>query len=641
MQPARYSYLAILLVSGLLLLAGCAPPPVKPDLTRYEAAAAAMEADGKYASAADTYQLMANRSPAPYKQDYLLKAVAALLQAGQSPSADQLLRSIDIKGLPADYRLRKQWLRAEIELAQGRGQAVPDLLTTPPDEDAPLALRRRYHELRAAAYRQTGNLIESAHELVQMDALLDVPGERLVNQQAILGTLAELSDTALRQLQPPPPDPLGGWMELARLLAAYIGDADQLQVALSMWREQYPAHPIEDALFAGLETRFQPTIVVPNHIAVLLPRSGPFAKPAAALRTGFLAAHFDRAPDERPRIRFYDSSNADEIELVYREAAESGAELVVGPLSKTAVARLAARSHLEVPVLALNQVESASPLPTNLFQFGLAPEDEARQAADRAWADGHRNALTLTPSGSWGERIERSFQARWQALGGIVLEAQRYDGRETDFKAPIQQLLNLDQSRQRHQRLVRALGRQLEFEPRRRQDAQFIFLAASSRKAREIRPQIQFHRGSDLPLYATSRAYAGDTAAAANSDIEGLMFCDIPWLLRAGSGGTLNRARLSDILPESRGAQARLVAMGIDVYHLPAELNRLRAAPGTTYDGTTGELYLDPANRVHRNLVWARIRKGIPELMADPQPVEDYDGAIDATQPLAAPAGET
>ena len=75
-----------------------------------------------------------------------------------------------------------------------------------------------------------------------------------------------------------------------------------------------------------------------------------------------------------------------------------------------------------------------------------------------------------------------------------MLEAQRYDGRETDFKAPIQQLLNLDQSRQRHQGLVRTLGRQLEFEPRRRQDAQFIFLAASSRKAREIRPQIQFHQ---------------------------------------------------------------------------------------------------------------------------------------------------
>ena len=77
---------------------------------------------------------------------------------------------------------RQTPLLAEIELAQGHGEAVPDLLAKPPGDDAPLALRQRYHELRAAAYRQTGNIIESARELVRRDALLESPSERIANQ---------------------------------------------------------------------------------------------------------------------------------------------------------------------------------------------------------------------------------------------------------------------------------------------------------------------------------------------------------------------------------------------------------------------------------------------------------------------------
>ena len=633
MQLARNPFFIIPFIFGLLLLGGCAPQPVKPDLSRYEAAAASLEAEGKYPSAAATYQMMADRSPAPWRQDYLLKAVAALIKAGDVAGADQLLRSIEVEGLSKDYRLRKQWLLAEIELAQGHGEAVPDLLAKPPGDDAPLALRQRYHELRAAAYRQTGNIIGSARELVRRDALLESPSERIANQQAILETLSALSETALRELQPPPPDILGGWMELARLLGAYIGDPSQLEIALGLWREQSPKHPIEPALFAGLATRLQPAIVAPHHIAVLLPLSGPFAEPAAALRAGFLAAYFDQPRGDRPRIRFYDSSDTNAIELVYREAVDGGADLVVGPLSKDAVSRLAARPNLEVPVLALNQIDATTPPPANFFQFALSPEDEAGQAADRAWLDGHRQALTLTPLGSWGDRVEQSFRTRWQSLGGIILEGQRYANQDTDFGTPIRQLLNLDESQQRYQALVRTLGRKLEFEPQRRQDAQFIFLAANAGKAREIRPQIQFHHGADLPIYATSQVYADGATGTANSDVEGLMFCDIPWLLVDDAANTLGRSHLSRLLPEGRGRQARLVAMGLDAYHLLSELERLRAMPGAVYQGATGALQLDADNRIHRGLLWARIHAGVPQLMAEPQPADSVEPAPEASSP--------
>src|SRR5699024_11887852 len=64
---------------------------------------------------------------------------------------------------------------------------------------------------------------------------------------------------------------------------------------------------------------------------------------------------------------------------------------------------------------------------TTLFrsQYGLAAEDEARVAADRAWADGLRRAAALVPANAWGERVLDAFSSHWQALGGELIATQK------------------------------------------------------------------------------------------------------------------------------------------------------------------------------------------------------------------------
>ena len=57
-----------------------------------------------------------------------------------------------------------------------------------------------------------------------------------------------------------------------------------------------------------------------------------------------------------------------------------------GLLRAAWIAELADSGRLPVPVLALNYLDPGKPAPFNLFQWGLAPEDEARQAAERAIA---------------------------------------------------------------------------------------------------------------------------------------------------------------------------------------------------------------------------------------------------------------
>lgn len=113
----------------------------------------------------------------------------------------------------------------------------------------------------------------------------------------------------------------------------------------------------------------------PANIALLLPVSGPLAKPAAAIRDGFFAAHYHRLNKlYQPVIRLYDTGAQPALVIeVYRQAVADGADVVVGPLDRESVKALARESGLGVPTLALNYGDDEGALAGNLFQFGLSP----------------------------------------------------------------------------------------------------------------------------------------------------------------------------------------------------------------------------------------------------------------------------
>ncbi len=440
------------------------------------------------------------------------------------------------------------------------------------------------------------------------------PRAKMDNQLRIIKTLTPLSDTALELLQHSPPGLLGGWMELARVFKKHGDDIEQARPAYEQWRNRFPDHPAAADIYAQRVDKIQTQYHRLEQVAILLPQSGSLKGPASAIRSGIMAAYYAVPNELRPSLKFYDSSNLGGLEQLYQQAVEEGAVAVIGPLSKKAVARIAEMGDLPLPTLALNRAGDRFRAPRNLYQFALAPEDEARQAAERAWHDGYRSALVMAPDSNWGSRVFEAFRSRWVSLGGTLVDHRLYKEKKHDFSKEIRALFKIDTSVARHKKMQRELGRKLESKPTPRSDADVLFLAASPEKAREIRPQLQFNFAGNVPIYATSRVFSGWPNKRLDRDLTGIRFPDHPWLIAQEDGPT-SRAAVAKLFPSSRNKYPRLHSMGIDIYNLIGQLEQLAADPGKAYDGKTGILNLDREQRIQQQMLWAEMKDGKPEVI--------------------------
>lgn len=494
---------------------------------------------------------------------------------------------------PTDGAQLKRLRDARSALARNQPYVALDLLPAVPT-DIPAELRIQISSTRAQAYEMAGNALESVRERTRLEELLTDPAAVRDNHRAIWAALATLSVTALEQLRlAPPPDVLSGWMELAVVAKTAGANAAALQKQIDIWSARYPQHPASRDIVARLLGQPENIDVpptggaYPTQLAVLLPLSGNNADVAQALRNGLLAAYYrNRWGGTAPQLRIYDTGPDDHgLRQFYDQAVQDGAKLVIGPLTKGAVADLAHSGPLSVPVLALNQIEGAAP--ALLYQFALAPEDEARQVAERASLDGHTQALAIVPAGAWGARLLQAFTARFQELGGTVVRAERY-GANSDFAALIQHLR------------ARAPDDQS-------QTPDMLFMVALPPQAHLIAAQLRGQQAGELSVYATSHIYDGRAGGyTAAADLDGVIFCDIPWMLSPSSLSSSERTQSARLWPDSMDANARLYALGLDAYNIIPYLGRLGDSPTTGYPGESGRLYLGPGRQLHRQLLWAR-----------------------------------
>ena len=617
----KHFSLTLLMVSSLLLAACTTSTSTRPAKTSSLTIDAQAEQAlnlyhyEDYANAAPLLESLASR-PAPEGWEWQLRAADAHLQAGNIEQSRILLEPLLDKMLSADSMLLMRLVQADLMLQTFNPEQALALLQNPPPTAVTENLQYRFYELTAEAYRLNGNLLESANTLQQLDnLLLAQPELRLENQLAIIRTLATMTDTALDLLKPATPGVQTGWMELARLIKLHGQNPETVDRHINLWRQQFTDHPAMAELLDGHFKKLGSQYRKASHIAVLLPESGRFQAAAAAIKQGLTAAWFSQAAKSRPVLRFYDSSNPENAWPLYTEATQRGADFVIGPLQKSAVTQLLHAGELPVPVLALNQVTTDTAPPDNFYQYSLSPEDEARQVAEHAWINGKRMPVVLIPASSWGERIRNAYVKRWESLGGQVTEIQSYDASKSDFGVPIQAMLDIDQSKQRRKRLTRLLGEALEFEPRRREDVDFIFVAANPVKARQIRPQLQFHHAINLPIYTTSHAWQGFINSDKDRDIEGILFPDIPWLLADEGEESLSLNSFKRLTRQQRSDTFRLVAMGIDSYQLPGHLARLQNSELEALDGKTGQLFMDQLNNLHRQLIWAQMKNSTPQVI--------------------------
>ena len=81
-----------------------------------------------------------------------------------------------------------------------------------------------------------------------------------------------------------------------------------------------------------------------------------------------------------------------------------------------------------------------------------------------------------------------AFSEAWETLGGEIAEEQAFGKEDQEISTAIKRMLNVDESQQRARQLRWLLGGDMEYEPRRRRDVDFVFMAAFPRQARQIRP---------------------------------------------------------------------------------------------------------------------------------------------------------
>jgi outer membrane PBP1 activator LpoA protein len=368
--------------------------------------------------------------------------------------------------------------------------------------------------------------------------------------------------------------------------------------ALDNWKRQYPQHPANASVLSVAQTQIAVATEYPNQIALLLPLSGRSEAFGVSVRDGFIAAYLQQNSASRPRLKVYDVA-AESVGSAYNRAISDGAGFVVGPLTKEDVAAVAPLSSGRTPVLALNFLGDTVSAPKNFFQFALLPEDEARMVARRVVADGRLAGVTIVPGGELGNRVNAAFADELKTLGGTVLDSQRYEPSQPDFSDIIKQVLQI---------------KAVKGEPStHRTDATFVFIVGTPGAARLIMPQLKFHFAGDVPVYATSASFEPNPGA--NSDIEGMVFPDMPWMISYDPVTAQIRDSVRTAWPGRTARHDELYAFGFDAYRLVPGLRSNAPAAASEIAGVTGKLHLDQQNRIRRDLDWAQIKNGVPNVL--------------------------
>lgn len=337
----------------------------------------------------------------------------------------------------------------------------------------------------------------------------------------------------------------------------------------------------------------------PKHLALLLPLSGPYAGAGQAVRDGFLTAYYNTTPSATSPtvVRVYDTANGKTMTQVYQQAVADKADIIVGPLQKDEVTQLA-NVGPSLPVLALNYPLNLNRLPSGFYEFGLSPQNEAVQVAQRAASDGHHNMLVIYPSDAWGDGVAAAFGKQWQAQGGSVVGSLGYTPTQ-NFQTAIQQLLRANP----------CSGSQANCTAQRRQDFDAIFIIATPQVARQIIPMLQYYYAGNVAMYSTSLIYGGTPNPNYYRDMGSVIFCDMPWVISNNTQLQPAQNQIAKNWPAPYQNYVRLYALGIDAFALTSQLDTL-ANGSSSYSGATGTLSINRRQQVMRQLQWAQFQNG-------------------------------
>lgn len=572
----------------LLLLAGCAGMNSKPSVAQQAAVehASSLQFSGEMAQAAQAWKTLAAQYP-HWRDGYLLNAAESYRQVDDWPSAAVLLPQIRRSRLDPDGIIQYDLLRASAALA--RHDAASALQLTDNIDTLPKKWRLRALETRARAQAAADQPLAAARSRLAMNNSLDGYA-RGQNEQEVIKLLESIDNAELQSTAAAldAQDPMRAWIAeaLKNKGSALASTLPQLQ------------NPVGTLLPQTGNAVSAEGYAPPRKVALLLPTSGPLSAPGLAVQDGFNTA-WKQHPDQIAQMQMdiLDTTGTQTGAIqAYQQAVAGGADLVVGPLSPAAVAALFQRGQLPVPLLALNHPDQGLP-PDGSAEFALPPEADGVQIAARMSAQGLTEAVLFLADASAAKRAASAFRAQFESHGGTILGTATLARTEVNYAEAINALMA---------QAGPSTG---------------VFIAMTPPQGRLLVPQLRIARVSQ-PLFATSHIYGVESNPGLDRDLDGVVFCDAPWLFGA-QPGLPKRSTLAETDPNAQGAAARLFAFGMDAWSLMPYLAWLREHPGSYLSGATGQLTMDSFGRIHRTPIWAQFVNGIAVPVTGGLDVED------------------
>ncbi|MCV6636754.1 penicillin-binding protein activator [Candidatus Albibeggiatoa sp. nov. NOAA] len=578
-----------------ILLVGCVQVPLKkpeveqqtvqppPNPTRQ---AEAFEYQANYTEAAREYLRLAYKTNPPTRQSYQLSAIRSYLKGGYVEEAKAEWARFNLQqsfGLQVPLQL----VYAQFSIADQRiDQAFNYLKVVGNPQTLPPKLQTDYYEVYSKILERQRHYLDAAKQRILLDTLLPTNSTASnKNQQSLWDNLQRLSPTELNSVPQTAGDVLAGWTSLARI--AKTVRPKVIQQVITDWQRQFPRHPANNSFVPKLVQSILTLPPRPKEIALLLPLSSRFKVQAEVVRDGFLAAYYELGNQDKPNVTVHDVGQGNAAE-VYNKVVYEGADFVVGPLQKDNINKIIQnQTAMPVPTLLLNYAPQTVNI-NNLYQFGLSPENEAQEVADKAWADGHRTALVLVPQNSWGSRVLQAFQTAWQQRGGQIALTQTY---------------------------TQDVSQAVSFIANNQVSADMTFIAAYPKFARLIQPFFKRYHNTNAPIYSTSHTYSGTPDPQMDIDLEGTIFGDMPWVLSPDEQGRRLQQTLIESFPDKLLQFKRLFALGIDAFSLMTHLQHFNLQPYALWQGQTGQLFVDNQQRIWRKLMWAYFQQGKVQLL--------------------------
>ena len=506
-HPRQFMGAAIL--AGLL--AGCATPPstsVPPPVV----------------DAAELQRQQLAAMPTILREQAILEELESAQTPTQAKDAIALAQRFPITRTSSLYLPFVQAQARAFNLTQAYDESLSLISATLSDIQLPIRLPQEIAltRLKIQAQDALGQDVSSLKDLIYLSALEGL--DQLPDNQADIWQRAQLAaDIELDDQR----SEFNGWIALAQVL-----NQPNPEQAMRLWLTQWRDHSANLDLPGEVANLLDSSWPVAGKVGAILPLSGPLQSVGQSLLDGLIEQQLDSNSGELVIV-----DGTEGVSAALAKLNDAGVEIIVGPLPKEQVSELFELKPVQA-VLSLNYLDQITDASSDSarFMMGLAPEDNARDAARLMAAQSIERPLLLVPGDQLGERVVAAFSKQWaqHAESQPIIQTYLND----DQRQIVSQALGVSESQTRHRNLEQQLGIELEFTPRRRQDIGSVYIYGDSIASAQLKPLLAFYYAGDLP------AWIADVALDQNldlvrQDLNGAYLVAMPWQLDNPSGNVL------------------------------------------------------------------------------------------------------